>query len=66
MKRGAQANLAEIKVSQLAELAKTKNLKVPDDMDMMHETSMKTLQAKSGDKFDEAYMEQMKSSSTNR
>jgi putative membrane protein len=87
VKRAAQANLAEIKVSQLAEqkaqspevkqfaqkmiedhtkasadlaaLAKTKNLKVPDDTDMMHKASMKMLQAKSGDSFDSAYMEQM-------
>jgi putative membrane protein len=87
VKHAAQANLAEIKVSQLAlekaqspdvkqfaqkmiddhtkasselaQLAMSKNLKVPDDTDMMHKASMKMLQAKSGDSFDSAYMEQM-------
>jgi putative membrane protein len=87
VKRAAQSNLAEIKVSQLAEskaqspevksfasrmvsdhtqanseleqLAKAKNLKVPDDTDMMHKASMKMLQGKSGEAFDSAYMKQM-------
>jgi putative membrane protein len=45
--------------SQLAQLAKTKNLKVPDDADMMHKASMKMLQVKSGSGFDSAFMEQM-------
>jgi putative membrane protein len=87
VKRAAQSNFAEIKVSQLAlsktqnpdvrsfaqqmiddhskansqlaQLAKTKNLKVPDEPDMMHKASMKLLQAKSGESFDSAYIEQM-------
>jgi putative membrane protein len=87
VKHAAQANLAEIQVSQLAEqkaqspdvkqfaqkmiddhtkasselaeIAQSKNLKVPDDTDMMHKAAMKMLQAKSGDSFDSAYMEQM-------
>ena len=87
VKRATQSNLAEIKVSQLAEskaqnpavksfasrmvadhtqansqlaqLAQAKNLKVPDDTDIMHKASMKMLQAKSGEGFDSAYMEQM-------
>lgn len=45
--------------AQLAQLAKTKNLEVPDDTDMMHKASMKMLQAKSGASFDTAYMKQM-------
>jgi putative membrane protein len=87
VKRAAQSNFAEIKVSQLAQskaqspevkqfaqqmiddhtqanselaqLAKTKNLKVPDDADMMHKAALKMLQAKSGESFDTAYMKQM-------
>jgi putative membrane protein len=87
VKRAAQSNFAEIKVSQLAEsqaqspevkkfarqmiddhtqanaelakLAQTKNLKVPDDTDLMHKASMKMLQGKSGGSFDQAYMKQM-------
>jgi predicted outer membrane protein len=87
VKRAAQSNLAEIKVSQLAQsqahspavkqfaqkmiddhtkanselaqLAQTKNLKVPDDTDLMHKASMKMLQSKSDESFDTAYMKQM-------
>jgi putative membrane protein len=87
VKRAAQGNFAEIKVSQLAQskaqspevkqfaqqmiddhsqanselaqLAKTKNLKVPEDADMMHKAALKMLQAKSGESFDTAYMKQM-------
>lgn len=87
VKRAAQSNVAEIRVSQLAlsktqnpdvrafaqqmiddhskanselaQVAKTQNLEVPDAPDMMHRASMKLLQAKSGDSFDSAYMEQM-------
>jgi putative membrane protein len=87
VKRAAEANLAEIKVSELAQskaqsadvkqfaqqmitdhtqagaelskIAQGKNLKVPDDTDMMHKASMKLLQAKSGESFDSSYMEQM-------
>jgi putative membrane protein len=87
VKRAAQSNLAEIKVSQLAQskaqspevkkfaqqmitdhtqanaelsrIAMSKNVKVPDDTDMMHKASMKMLQGKSGASFDSAYMEQM-------
>ena len=87
VKRAAQSNLAEIKVSELAQskaqspdvkkfaqqmiedhtqanaelaqIAKTKNLEVPDDADMMHKASMKLLQGKSGSSFDTAYMQQM-------
>jgi len=87
VKRAAQSNIAEIKVSELAQtkaqspqvkqfaqqmiddhtkanselaqLAKTKNLKVPDDTDMMHKAAMKMLQGKSGESFDAAYMKQM-------
>jgi putative membrane protein len=87
VKHAAQSNLAEIKVSELAQqkaqsadvkkfadqmvqdhtkaneelaqIAKSKNLKVPDDTDMMHKASMKMLQGKSGASFDTAYMEQM-------
>jgi putative membrane protein len=87
VKRAAQANLAEIKVSELAQtkaqsadvkqfaqqmisdhtkasaelskIATGKNLKVPDDTDMMHKASMKLLQGKSGEGFDKSYMEQM-------
>jgi putative membrane protein len=87
VKTAAQSNLAEIKVSELAQqkaqsedvkkfaqqmisdhtkanaelakIAKDKNLKVPDDTDMMHKASMKMLQGKSGASFDSAYMEQM-------
>jgi putative membrane protein len=87
VKRAAQSNFAEIKVSQLAlsktqnpdvrafaqqmiddhskanselaQAAKAKNLDVPDEPDMMHKASMKLLQAKSGESFDSAYIEQM-------
>ncbi|MFL6606311.1 MAG: DUF4142 domain-containing protein [Steroidobacteraceae bacterium] len=87
VKRAAQSNFAEIKVSQLAEskaqspdvkkfakqmiddhtsanselaqVAKTKNLKVPVDTDMMHKAAMKMLQTKSRESFDSAYMKQM-------
>jgi len=87
VKRAAQSNLAEIKVSELAQskaqspevkkfaqqmitdhtqanaelsrIAMGKNVKVPDDTDMMHKASMKMLQGKSGASFDSAYMEQM-------
>lgn len=88
VKRATEANLAEIKVSELAlskaqspdvkkfaqhmiddhtkanselaQVASSKSLKVPDDTDMMHKSSMKLLQTKSGANFDSAYMEQMK------
>jgi putative membrane protein len=87
VKRAAQSNFAEIKVSQvaqskaqspevkqfaqqmiddhtqanseLAQLAKTKNLKVPEDADVMHKAALKMLQGKSGESFDTAYMKQM-------
>jgi putative membrane protein len=88
VKHATEANLAEIKVSELAltkaqnpdvkkfaqhmiddhtkanselaQVASSKHLKVPDDTDMMHKSSMKLLQTKSGANFDSAYMEQMK------
>lgn len=87
VKRAAQSNLAEIKVSELAQrkasspevkqyaqqmisdhtkantelarLAQSQNIEVPDDTDLMHKASMKLLQTKSGEEFDTAYMEQM-------
>jgi putative membrane protein len=45
--------------SQLAQLAKTKNLKVPVDTDLMHRTAAKLLGTKSGESFDTAYVKQM-------
>jgi putative membrane protein len=85
--KAAQANVAEIKTSQLAlsksqdpqvrkfaqemiddhtkanqqlsTLAGGKNLKVPDDTDVMHKTSMKMLESKSGASFDKSYISQM-------
>lgn len=45
--------------SELAQIAKTKDLKVPLDADMMHKASMQMLKLKSGESFDKAYMEQM-------
>lgn len=87
VKKAAEANLAEVKTSQLAlekaqspevksfaqrmiddhqkagselqSLAQSKNLKVPDDTDMKHKAAMKMLQAKSGESFDSAYIDQM-------
>jgi len=85
--KATEANLAEIKTSQialsksedtqvrnfaqemiddhtkanerLAALAGRKNLKVPDDTDMMHKTSLKLLETKSGSSFDKSYISQM-------
>ncbi len=45
--------------AQLEPLAKAKNLKIPDDTDMMHKASMKLLQAKSGSGFDSTFLKQM-------
>ncbi len=44
---------------QIEALARQKNLKVPEDADVMHRASMKMLQAKSGSSFDTSYIEQM-------
>lgn len=45
--------------AQLEPLAKAKNLKIPDDTDVMHKASMKLLQAKSGAGFDSTFIKQM-------
>jgi putative membrane protein len=45
--------------SQLAQIAKPKDLKVPLGPDMTHKATMQMLHLKSGESFDKAYMEQM-------
>ena len=85
--RAAEANVAEIKLSelaqsnalsadvkqfaqqmiadhteasaQLAKVAASRKMKVPDDTDVTHKAAMKMLKAKSGENFDKAYLDQM-------
>jgi putative membrane protein len=87
VKEAAQANFAEIAVSQLAQtkaespdvksfaqrmiadhsqanselaqIAKTQNLKVPLDADLKHKASMTMLKTRKGESFDSAYMKEM-------
>ena len=45
--------------SELAQIAKTQNLKVPLDADLKHKASMTMLKARKGESFDTAYMKEM-------